>query len=360
MEQNAQARPIPAHEAQTTSADVAAHSVAAALAEEVSSTKSGNIAPASGEQPSPSRQGTDQQALSRLRQCVQTASSACADTALSEVRDDQVRRSPEFLELEAALLSLRQRYTEALASINRAIDVGPRQPRYFSMQGELYQKMGDQVSAIRSFLEAQKLGDGSPMPVYSIGMSFFALGYHDDVKDYYDRASRHFHVALRLDPNFSKAEFMLGVIDSVQSALPEAKRHFEMALQLSPDNPYYHVHYGVLLSRLGDDAGALEQLQQANKLTASYAPTHLNLGKMYVRLGRYPEARSELETALKINPELGEAFYTLGSVYRRLGLDDLSKRAFENFKATKQQAKERDPIEAAISAHDSAAVGQHP
>jgi tetratricopeptide (TPR) repeat protein len=354
MDPNAKARTTASQEADTKPV------APPALVEEVSPTKSRSISSSRGEPPSASGYVTGQQTLSHLRECVQSTNTACADAALAEIRDERVRRSPEFLELNALLLSLKQRYTEALSSVNQAIEASPRESRYLFMQGELYQKLGDQVSAIRSFLEAQKLGDGSPMPVYSIGMSFFALGYHDDLKDYYDRASRHFGVALRLDPKFSKAEFMLGVIDAVQAALPEARRHFENALQLSPDNPYYRVHYGVLLSRIGDDAGALAQLQQANRLTASYAPTHLNLGKLYARLGRYAEARLELETALKINPELGEAFYTLGSVYRRLGLDDLSSRAFESFKTTKQPAKEADPIEAAISAHDSAAVSQHP
>lgn len=299
-------------------------------------------------------------ALGQARHCVERGDAACASTALNDVPSGPLRRTPEFLELEAEILRLKQNYKEALAVTNQALEADPRQPRDLALRGELYQKLGDQVSAIRSFVEAQKLGDSSPGTVYSIGLSFFALGYHDDLQEYYDRAAQHFRVALQVDPHFSKAEFMLGVIDAVHSALPEAKRHLEKAMQLSPENAYYRLHYGVVLRRLGENAAALEQFERASKLMASSAPAHFNLGRMYANLGRYAEARTELETALKIDPHLGAAYYTLGSVYHHLGLDEMSSKALETFKEAKQQSTQVDPVEAVISQPESAAGVQVP
>jgi len=298
--------------------------------------------------------------LRPARLCLEAEDAGCAEAALREVHDEQIRRGAEFLAIEAQILQLREKYADALSAVKKAIDADPHQPGFLVLQGELYQKAGDQIAAIHSFLEAEKLGEHSPLPVYSIGMSFFALGYHDDLKDYYERASRHFRLALEIDPQFSKAEFMLGVIDAVQASLPEAKHHFERALEVNPDNAYYHLHYGVLLNRLGNADQALQQLQQANKLLPSCAPIHLNLGKMYAHLDRFADARSELETAVKINPGLAEAFYTLGNVYRHLGLNEMSRNAFDNFKLAKQQTKEIDPIEASISVHESTLGEQNP
>jgi tetratricopeptide (TPR) repeat protein len=317
---------------------------------EGSSSTSGNIASVDAER----------LALGQARHCVERGDAACADTVLTEVPDGPLRRTPEFLELEAEVLRLKQNYKEALAATNQAIEADPRQPRDLALRGELYQKLGDQVSAIQSFVEAQKLGDSSPGTVYSIGLSFFALGYHDDLQEYYDRAAQHFRVALQVDPQFSKAEFMLGVIDAVRSALPEAKRHLEKALQLSPENPYYGLHYGVVLRRLGENAEALEQFEKASKLMASSAPAHFNLGRMYASLGRYAEARAELETALKIDPHLSAAYYTLGGVYRHLGLDEMSKKAWESFKGAAQQNTQVDPVEAVISQPEPATGAQVP
>jgi len=298
--------------------------------------------------------------LSGALKCVEAGDAGCAEAALAAVPDEEVRRSASFLEIKAQVLQMRRKYTEALTAIQQAIAKDPGQSRLLVLQGELYQKSGDQVSAIRSFLESQKLGDQSAVPVYSIGMCFFALGYHDDLKEYYDRASRHFRVALQLDPRFSKAEFMLGVIDAVEESLPEARNHFEKALELDPHNGYYHLHYGVLLNRIGENDEAFRQLQQANQLLPASAPVHLNLGKMYAHLNRYADARTELEAAVRLNPALAEAFYTLGDVYRHLGLESMSKSAFDNFRVVKKQNKEIDPLEASITMHRSAAGEQNP
>ena len=254
----------------------------------------------SGNPPLPT-QGA-QPPLHRVRQCVERADAACADAALAEIPVGPSRRTAEFFELQAETLRLKQNYQEALASAKEAVEADPKQPRYLILQGELYQKLGDQVSAIRSFLEAEKLGDKSARPVYSVGLSFFALGYHDDLQQYYDRAAQHFRIALQLDPQFTKAEFMLGVIDAVRAALPEARGHLEKALLVSPDNAFYRLHYGVILRRLGDDSGALEQFQRAAQSMPSYAPAHFNLGRAYASLGRLAEARTELEKPSKSIP----------------------------------------------------------
>jgi tetratricopeptide (TPR) repeat protein len=298
------------------------------------------------------------QATERAHQLM--AQDASASTGSPEVPNERLPRSSESLEREADSLTSHQKYAEALAAINHAIEADSRQPRYFISRGELYQKLGDQPSAIQSFLEAQNLGDRSPQTLYSIGMSFFALGYHDGLKEDYERAARHFRLAVQSESQFDRAEFMLGVIDAIGSLLPDAKRHFEKALLLSPENAYYHLHYGVVLNRLGDDRGALEQFQAANKLLASYAPTHFNLGKAYAHLGRYAEARTELETAVKINPNLSAAYYSLGGVYRHLGLEGMSREALKSFQKAKQQTIEDDPLEAAISEPESGAGGRTP
>jgi tetratricopeptide (TPR) repeat protein len=277
-----------------------------------------------------------------------------------KVPDERLPQTPESLERAADSLASQQKYTEALAAINEVIEADSRQPRYFISRGELYQKLGDQSSAIQSFLEAQRLGDRSPLTLYAIGMSFFALGYHDSLKEDYERAAHHFRLAVQLDPRFDRAEFMLGVIDAISSMLPDAKLHFEKALLLSPENAFYHLHYGVVLNRLGDEGKAIEQFQHANKLLPSYAPAHFNLGKAYAHLGRYVEARTELETAVKINPNLSVAYYSLAVVYRHLGLEGMSSKALEGFQKAKQQRVEGDPLDAAISGSESDGEGRTP
>lgn len=267
-------------------------------------------------------------------------------------RGDPVQISipaPDSLESQARALAQERKYPEALAAIQRAIEQDSHQGRYLLLEGELYQRTGDQFSAMRSFLQAHELDPRSPVPIYSIGMSLFALGFYNNDPTYYDRAARHFRMTLELDPRFGKAEFMQGVIAVVRFALNDARPHYEKAIQLDSKNAYYHLHYGVLLSRLGDNPLALHEMGLAAQLDPNYALTHFSLGNHYSRLSQYERARDELETAVRLDPHLANAFYSLGVVYRHLGAKELAQKAFDSFESVRQQKSVSDPVEATIS-----------
>ena len=284
--------------------------------------------------------------LGAARRCLDQRDAACASKALAQVADSAVTDSPDYLELKARALALEHRKAEALQAISLAIQRDPERPRYFIAQGSFYQQFGDQVAAIKSYLSAQKLDPGSPVPLYLIGMSFCTLGAYYNQDDYYKRAERHFEAALKLDQKYDRAEFMLAVVDEILSRTDESRRHFQNALEMQPESPYYHLHYGILMSRLGDDAGALDEMKLAERLDSSYALTHLNLGSLYSRMQKYTEAREQLETAVQLNPNLSSAYYILGSVYHHLSLDDKSRAAFEQFQKAKAVAQDQ-PVDLA-------------
>jgi tetratricopeptide (TPR) repeat protein len=290
-------------------------------------------------------------ALAQLLECLRRADAKCSTTALAQIRDPKLEDDPEYLDLAAQALSLQHRRVQALDAIRRAIEKDPKQARYFMTQGWIYQKFGDQVSAIRSFLNAERLEPRSPVPYYSLGVSFFAVGYFYSDPVYYARAEQRFKTALELDPLYDKAEFMLGVIDAVNSRLTEAKQHLEETLKMKPFNPIYHLHYGILLNRLGDNASSLREMKMAEELDPYYALTHLNLGSLYSRIRSYEEARNELEKAIELDPHLGSAYYLLGGVYHHLGLNDKSARAYEHFEQAKQRSRKdtTDALENTIS-----------
>lgn len=327
--------------------------------EGTSGTESRNVMHTTVRTPLPGIHSAGNPVFVRARQCLDRADAACAEAALSQIRDQELQQSREFLDLKARMLTLERKYPEALATVKLAIQKDPKDAQCFLLEGELYQRMGDQVSAIHSFLQTQQLEPRSPVPLYFIGMSYFTLGYYNSDDKYYDRAARHFTLAVQLDPKYSKAQFMLGVVKVVKFALPEAKAYFERAIELSPENPFYHLHYGVLLSRLGEYSTALGEIRLAEKLDPDYALTHFNLGNLYLRQDRFSEAKTELETAVKLNPRLAAAFYSLGGVYHHLGLDEMSKKAYENFYLFKQQEKVQDAVEATVSSPEALADSQH-
>jgi tetratricopeptide (TPR) repeat protein len=251
--------------------------------------------------------------------------------------------APDSLESQAWTLAQERKYSEALAAIQRAIELDSHQARCLLLEGEIYQRTGDQFSEMRSFLEAHEIDPRPPVPIYPIGMSLFALGFYNNDPNYYDRAARHFRMTLELDPRFGKAEFMQGMIAVVKFALNDAKPHYEKAFQLDPKHAYYHLRYGVLLSRLGDHPPALHEMELAAELYPNYVLTHFSLGNLYSRLGEFEKARDELESAVKLDPHLANAFYSLGVVYRHLGAKEMARKAFDRFESVRQQKSAPDP-----------------
>jgi tetratricopeptide (TPR) repeat protein len=293
--------------------------------------------------------------LDPLKNCLARAEKECAIEAFSKLQDPKLMDRPEYLDLSAQVLSLEGKKTDALAAIDQAIKMEPRQATYLITQGQIYQRSRDQVRAIHSFLQAAQLRPGWVEPAYSLGMSFFMLGNEDNNTEYYDRGARHFKVALELDPNCHKAEFMLGVVDAMENRLGKAKGHFETALKMSPQNPYYLVHYGILLKELGDSDGALREMEIAETLDHANPLTYFNLGLLESELQKYAEARKQLETAVQLDSKLAAAYYCLGGVYHHLGLADLSRAAYLKFQNAKalEQEEQTDPVEAAFSSSDS-------
>ena len=220
--------------------------------------------------------------------------------------------------------------------------------------GRKAQKAGNQVEAVSDFLNAQRLEPASPDPIYSLGMSFFLIGWDENDSHYYDRAARHFESALALDPKYDRAAFMRGMMEVVHFRLKEAEPFIQKAISLNPQNPYYHLHYGILLGRMSKYDDAVEQMLLAEKLGPTNAQSYLSLGQLYSQLRKYPEARPQLERALHLDPSLASGYYTLGGVYRHLGMTTESKSAYGTFQRLKAAQPKPDPVENAMQGGSSA------
>ena len=298
--------------------------------------------------------------VEKLRRCVDREDAHCTAETLDLISSKSLEDNTDDLNLKAKALNLLHQNQQALVTIQEAIKNDPHQAAYFITEGRIYQRLGNQVAAMKSFLQAEQLQPGTAPPVYYIGMSFFILGNDNNDNQYYDRAARHFRTALELDPHDDRAEFMLGVVNAVEFNLNKAKSDLEKALKMKPGNAYYHLHYGLVLSRLGDFAGGRREMKAAEELDPSYARTHFHLGELDAQMGDYSEARKELETAVHLEPQFSSAYYTLGSVYHHLGLNDKSREAFQKFQETKSRGQQNeDPVESSIDSANSPPALRH-
>jgi len=211
-------------------------------------------------------------------------------------------------------------------------------------EGRQAQKAGKQIEAVSDFLNAQRLDPASPDPLYSLGMSFFTIGFYASDPNYYQRAARHFRSALDLDPRYDRAVFMLAVLDVLHLQLKDAGALIQKAISLNPQNPYYHLHYGILLERLSKNDDAVAQMLLAEKLDPTFEQSFVCLGQFYVRRRKYQEARAQLEHAVQLNPRLATGYYALGGVYHQLGMNTQSKSAYQTFERLKATQPQPDPV----------------
>ena len=89
--------------------------------------------------------------------------------------------------------------------------------------------------------------------------------------------------------------------------LREAIGHYEQALRIQPDFSEAQYNLGLALARLGRLQDAIGHYEQALRLKPDYAEAHYNLGLALVRLGRLPEAMGHWEQALRSKPDYAEA-----------------------------------------------------
>jgi tetratricopeptide (TPR) repeat protein len=273
-------------------------------------------------------------AAQQLMHCLETRDKGCLT---SELKSPPVNASPEYLSAAAEAYLLLGRNAEAIAAIEAAAKGKPNDYDLLIQQGRTYQRCGDQINAIQSFLLAAKLKQSSQV-FYDIGLSFFLL--HE-----YERAGKHFAHAAQLDDKNHKAEFMLAVIDIVKDDNEAgAKTHLERALAIDPENPHYLLHYGVVLMEHNDREGAAAVLEKAAKADPSNPLVHFNLGRLCRQMDDVPKARTELETAVRLRPELARAYYQLAAVYRALGETAKAKWATEQFLKFRDRDRDDDPV----------------
>ena len=277
--------------------------------------------------------------IAPLVQCVEHNDRACVARRLSR---KPVSGSPEFLSAAARGYVLLGDRTHAVEAIVAAVAQRPDDFTLLMNQGWVYQRCGDQVSAIRSFLLASQQDKSAPAVFYELGMSFFLV--HE-----FDRAATHFRHAIELHSGDGRADFMLGVLDVLKDLLPDAKKHFERALELEPRNAHYLLHYGVVLMRLNENDAALERMQQAEKLDSANPLIHFNLGRLYRAAGNLDDAQRELETAVRLRPEFSGAHYALAGIYRRRGRQPDSAKELALYTKFKRQDDDGDPVDATLT-----------
>jgi tetratricopeptide (TPR) repeat protein len=277
----------------------------------------------------------------------------------AEARD--AKRLPEALALYRKALKLKpdwadgrweagsieydqDQYKECSADFERLAALKPDQPPGWTMAGLCEYHFRDYDAALKSLLQAQRLGFKESTELARAGRLHMALvliklGNFEKALSTLieltriDKKSPEIIVASGIaglrkpwtPPEVPESErekvFKLG--DAMAAVMEqdskEAMQKFDVVLRDYPNEPNVHFRYGAFLMQQDPDRG-IEEIAKTLELEPDHIPALVSLASIYLKRDQEPAARQYAEKAVKLGPGDFATHVTLGRVM--LAADD--------------------------------------
>jgi len=212
---------------------------------------------------------------------------------LSHVDDD----ARGFFHLGEVRIALGE-YDEAIASLERAVDLRPAYAEAYAKLGWVYSTTNKFETAIRYYRQALELKPDEPRYLESLGMVLTDA-------DYSEEAVKVFENALRLDKQSPYTYYYLGNLYVHQLRLPEkAITYYRELVVLDPDFPNGFLNLGSTYGLLGNYKEAISAYEKELYIRPRSPLAFFNLGRVYMLMGRRPDARDAFRKALEIDPSM--------------------------------------------------------
>jgi protein O-mannosyl-transferase len=297
------------------------------------------------------------------------------------------------------LLLEQNRVTEAMASLEKSLEINPRFSEAHINLGDAYLRLGQTNAAVAHFQTAVALDPGLCASYYNLGNAWLEMKRPADAVPQYQKAIEIFpHFAKAFNnlgialmqlgrtneaaasfrkaidaennPDFPDAHNNLANVLVTQKQPAEAMIHYRKAIEINPDFAEAHCGLADQLAIQGSLEEAVAEYQKTVQLKTNYLTAHYNLGVVLARLGRLEEAAAHFRMAIQLNPRYANAHGNLANVlvgqgnlleaveeYQRtidleprsaqarykLGLALQAQRDFRAAIAAYQQALELDP-----------------
>ncbi|KAM0742655.1 hypothetical protein ACQRIT_002832 [Beauveria bassiana] len=179
---------------------------------------------------------------------------------------------------------------------------------------------GRPEDAIASFLRATQL-----RPQLARAYSFLGCEYHDC--EAYDKASRAFRRALRIDVRHYPAWVGLGRVQERLGAPERALRHYLAAQKVFPDNGVVLTNIARVCDELGIPELGLQFIRRAQVSTPMRLAvfTKVQMAKLLLRVKEPEDAAEALNAALEMAPDDAEIHLLLGRTVMEAGRPDLKE-----------------------------------
>ncbi|XZF16081.1 tetratricopeptide repeat protein [Chitinophagaceae bacterium MMS25-I14] len=235
-----------------------------------------------------------------------------------------------------------EHYSESLKDLNKALELKPDEPVYWSELGSVHYLMNNYNAALTAYEHALKLGDHT-WHTYSdyfetladvnryerliseskklerhISMPFPGEDGAEDVAFYtglayhqtgdWNNALRWYNEAIRLSPDYAGYYNNRGDVLRNMKKYSEAILDFNKSIELAPDQSAYYYVRGIQYLELRAYAQALKDLVKAESLGDTDKELYLSKGNTLRGLHRMDEALAAYNKALAIDGNFRDAY----------------------------------------------------
>ncbi len=190
--------------------------------------------------------------------------------------------------------------------------------------GYNYLQQGDATSALREFLEAEKLNPKDAQIQYSLGLALNAKGQYLEALDHYRKA-------LALDPKYTEVHNAMGATYLVLGRWDDAIQEFNLVLKdILYLTPFYVMNnLGWAYYKKGDYPLAIENYKKALGMKPDFGLAYYNLGLAYRDSKQPALALAALARAVSLVPNLLDGHFQLGKLYFETGKKQEAQKSFE-------------------------------
>jgi tetratricopeptide (TPR) repeat protein len=219
--------------------------------------------------------------------------------------------NPSGLSMRAGNYMEKKDTTNALADINKAIELSPKDPNMFFSRGKIWSKMQDHVAAEQDFTLALNLNPNfiDAYAARSVERRFLKK---------YEAAFRDIYTAISRDTANPKLYMSFGNLFVAVENYPEAIKSFSKAITLQPSyaEAYNNRGYSKLLT--GDYEGTINDCYKAIQLKVKSPYVFNNLGRAYREINKTDSAFYYFDKAIQTDKNFGQAYFEKGKAWQKI------------------------------------------
>lgn len=191
-----------------------------------------------------------------------------------------------------------RKYTLAMATLRRAIELGPDYGRAYYNLGTIYLKLGLAHLALENFNLASRY-KGDPNCYISSGYIYMYMGEHD-------KARKCFNESVENGCIVFIAHYYRGILEKLAGDVSEAKRAFKLSIESgaecekdAPGNAYVKVYKALALAGLGEIDKALSLVGKMSCGDDADGEVLYNIARVYALANNPQKAKEILELSIQ-------------------------------------------------------------